>query len=89
MTSIIEIDNDYYIFSCPHCEQYIKVHINDTNCCIFRHAVHKNDLSQINPHASKEECEKLLIENKVFGCAKPFRIKKNDNKLYAEICDYI
>ena len=86
---IVQIEDEYYTFLCPHCKQYIQVHTNEINCCIFRHAVYKNTLAPINPHATKEECDKLMTEEKVFGCAGPFRLYKNNDIWYVRICDYI
>jgi hypothetical protein len=70
------------ILSCPHCKG--EIIILKLNCKIFRHAVFK-DGKQLNPHASKEECERVVRENLVYGCAKPFQII--DGK--AIKCDYI
>lgn len=72
---------DYLIIECPHCHESIIIYKNEINCRIFRHAVFKNG-EQINPHASKEECERL----DVYGCKKPFRLNEKDEP---EICDYI
>lgn len=69
-------------FTCPHCDGEIV--IIEMNCRIFRHAVFKNGI-QLNPHASKEECDRVVKENLVYGCAKPFQIK--DGKIIK--CDYI
>ena len=45
---------------------------------------------QINPHTNKQKCDKLIKENLIYGCVKPFKItKSNDDKLKIEICDYI
>lgn len=68
---------------CPHCKEYAI--IEQINCTIFRHAVYKNNLQPINPHAPKEECDRLLANDEIYGCAKPF---KYDGKT-VEICDYI
>jgi hypothetical protein len=68
---------------CPHCGEYAIV--EEINCTIFRHAVYKTNLQPINPHATKEECERLLENGEIYGCAKPF---KYDGKTI-EICDYI
>ena len=68
---------------CPNCGAYAV--IDEINCTIFRHAVYKTNLQPINPHATKEECEKLLANDEIYGCAKPF---KYDGKTI-EICDYI
>ena len=82
-------DKDVYIFNCPHCNDIVTVNKNEINCCIFRHAVYKKG-KQVNPHLSKEKCDKLINENKIYGCCKPFRfIYKKDGKHYVEKCDYI
>ena len=73
------------ILTCPHCFDTIIVNEKQLNCRIFRHAVYKKSLRQIPPHSSKEKCDKLVEENKVYGCAKPS--KYVNGKL--EICDYI
>lgn len=75
---------DFY--KCPHCGDIILVNKKDINCGIFRHGVLKDGMKQINPHASKEECNRLLNEGLIFGCGKPFKITE-DKKIY--ICDYI
>lgn len=49
--------NKDYIFICLHCNNEFIININDFNCKILRHGVYKNNLQQINPHASKEECK--------------------------------
>jgi hypothetical protein len=72
------------VISCPHCNDPIL--IDQLNCKIFRHAVFKNNGLQINPHASKLECEDYLIKNLIYGCGKPFKI---NSQYLAEICDYI
>ncbi len=75
---------DPLIVTCPHCEA--PVEIMKIACGIFRHGVMKTTGRQINPHASQEMCERLLAEDKIFGCGKPFRIV---DKTTAVICDYI
>ena len=72
------------IVNCPHCNDFII--IEELNCRIFRHATYKNSGLQINPHASKEECDQLIANDLIFGCGKPFRINDDNN---IEICDYI
>lgn len=39
----------------------------------------------INPHMPKEQCDELVKQGKVLGCAKPFRLIGN----HVDICDYI
>lgn len=68
------MESDFCYFTCPHCGGEIQVMRQEINCQIFRHAVFKDSMTQINPHASQEEC-KVLIENQnIYGCGKPFRL---------------
>lgn len=75
------------IITCPHCNDLIS--IEELNCKIFRHGVMKDTGKQINPHASKIECNEYITNNLVYGCAKPFRIIEDKNNYIVEICDYI
>jgi len=77
------------LFTCPHCQDNFQVDENELNCCIFRHAVLKSTMQQINPHSSKEMCDILFENNLVFGCAKPFQIYKENDEYKIKICDYI
>lgn len=72
---------------CPHCQ--CSVEILEINCAIFRHATFKQSGAQLNPHASKEECDLLFQQDLIYGCGKPFRIISQNNTYIAEICDYI
>jgi len=73
---------------CPHCQ--CEVEILAINCAIFRHAVFKGTGAQLNPHASKQECDSLLQQGQIYGCGKPFRIQPGPNgQQEAVICDYI
>jgi len=78
---------DNIIVICPHCNVY--VFIEKLNCCIFRHAILKSTSIQINPHASKEECDKLISQDLILGCGKPFRIIIDGEKIIVEICEYV
>ncbi len=80
---------DYLIFTCPHCTYPIQIFKHEMNCKIFRHAVYKNNFRNINPHASKLECDNLITNNLIYGCGKPFRLVQSGKELVAEICDYI
>lgn len=82
-------DLDLIIVKCPHCESYVTVLKNEINCAIFRHAIFKDTFIPIDPHSTLQECEKLLSENKIFGCAKPFQIKFINNIAIAFKCEYI
>ena len=81
------MENLNLIITCPHCNN--PVLIEQLNCKIFRHAVLKNTNQQINPHASKDECDKYISDDLVYGCGKPFKIIEYNQQYKAEICDYI
>lgn len=51
----------------------------------------KSNKQQVNPHASKEECDVLIEKNLVYGCCKPFRIYRGNSGdyEYVDVCDYI
>ena len=72
---------------CPHCNNYVI--IEQVNCAIFRHGIFKKNMLQINPHLSKLECDKLIDNNLIYGCGKPFKIEKINNIWIAIECDYI
>lgn len=77
-----------FIVECPHCG--LCVEIEKVNCGIFRHGIFQKSGKQVPPHAPKEVCDKLLRENKIYGCSKPFAVKQNSSGTWiAEICDYI
>ena len=84
----IKLIEDTLFFNCPHCSQEIVVFVKDINCRIFRHAIFKDSYKQIDPHLSLENCQKLINENKVYGCAKPFEILIKNEKYFVTICDY-
>ena len=82
------------IKQCPHCKDYIIVKETELNCKIFRHGTYKNNLEQINPHLPKEDCDKLIEKDLIYGCGKPFRLNINTKtngviNYTTEICDYI
>ena len=67
---------------CPHCLSYML--IEKLNCGIFRHAIFK-DGTDVSPHSTKEECDRLIELDLIWGCGKPFQIIENN----AVICEYI
>lgn len=69
-------------YICPHCNEYVI--IEQVNL-LFRHAVLKSTFQQVNPHEKKEVLEQLLLEEKIYGCGKPFQLEGN----VLVICDYI
>jgi hypothetical protein len=76
------------VVTCPHCAENII--IEQLNCRIFRHATLIINNTQINPHASKEECEFHIKNKLIYGCGKPFKVIENsDGTFCAVICEYI
>ena len=75
------------IVTCPHCNMFIE--ILEINCAIFRHGVFKKNNNQINPNASKEECDQYIKEDKIVGCGKPFRLVLDGETYKTVICEYI
>jgi hypothetical protein len=75
------------VLICPHCNEFII--IEQINCGIFRHGTLKSNNTQINPHASKEECEYFINSDLIYGCGKPFRIIQKEDNFFIEICEYI
>lgn len=100
-SSMIDFDKDsgHYIFQCPNCGGIVQVEQGQLNCRIFRHGYFfvktgpKSDelvlTTQMNPHESKEVCDQLVQDNKVIGCAKPFRVVERDGLKIVETCGYI
>lgn len=77
-----------HIFTCPHCQGTILVYQHELNCRIFRHGVYYATMQPMNPHASKEECDRLVQSNEIMGCGKPFEVVECDGFLVAIACDY-
>lgn len=76
------------LITCPHCSQLVE--IEQVNCSIFRHGVFKENGEQVHPHAPKVSCLQWIVEDKIYGCCKPFRLnQKIDGSYVAEKCDYI
>ena len=75
------------VVTCPHCNDQIL--IEQLNCKIFRHGILKSNNTQINPHASKNDCDNYINNNLIYGCGKPFRIIEINNEFKTEICEYI
>jgi len=73
-----------YVIDCPHCSD--PVQIESVQCGIFRHGAYKENANrQIPPHASKEECDRLVANDLIYGCGKPFRF---DGAIVSQ-CNYI
>lgn len=87
MTEVINI-----IIICPHCGQHVTVNTKEINCAIFRHGAFIKSMKQIDPHASKSVCDNLVAKGLIYGCGKPFKLVKTEEKpdeWVAEECDYI
>lgn len=85
MSNTVLLDNNIYRFKCPHCNINIEVLKNQVNCKIFRCGIYKSTGKPIPPHTKKPECDRLVNQNLIYGCSKPFTMDgKNVN-----ICDYI
>jgi hypothetical protein len=81
-----------HVFTCLHCQELFVISHNDFNCRILRHGVYKHNLQPIHPHATKEECDALLRDGMIYGCAGPLQIvaATSGTLLYElRICDYI
>ena len=78
---------DNTIITCPNCNEFII--IEKLNCGIFRHGVIKSTGQIMDPHLNKLECEKLITNNLIYGCGKPFQIIINNGITELKICDYI
>jgi hypothetical protein len=58
------------------------------NCAIFRHGIYKKSGKQINPRMKIEECEKLIINDEIYGRGLQFKVIKStldDKCLYKTI----
>ena len=78
----------FYQVTCPHCQGTIIIYHGELNCRIFRHGAFIANGEPIHPHLPKDECDRLLQENLIVGCGKPFRIEGTAD-IIAVICDYI
>lgn len=62
-----------YEVPCPWCGTTCVIAENQVNCGIFRCGVLKGSLQQIPPHAKKPVCDALKAQDKIWGCAGPFK----------------
>jgi hypothetical protein len=81
--------NTQPVVKCPNCD-YI-FFIEAINCAIFRCAVYKETMQQLNPHAPKEICDDLKERDLIYGCGKPFKVVWDStlDKFHAVHCEYI
>lgn len=80
---------DNLLLKCPHCHEYVLIYKKEFNCKIFRHAYYRDTYKRINPYMKKEICERLLKEDLIYGCGKPFKLVELNNKYILEKCIYI
>ena len=86
----LDDNKEYVYFSCPHCNGGILVLKSEIACKIFRHGTYsKGPLTghPIGPHESKENIDKMIKDQSIYGCGKPFQISY-DLKSVSE-CGYI
>lgn len=76
---------EIHVLECPHCAEPVIIYPGEVACGIFRHAVYRETMTQVDPHACRELCESLTKTGKIYGCGMPFRFL--DGKL--ERCEYI
>ena len=83
--NVSTIENGIFHYKCPWCNGEIITHPNEINCSIFRHGIFKNSGMQIYQHLPKNEVDKLINNNEIYGCGKPYKFMGN----HVERCDYI
>jgi hypothetical protein len=82
------IEDNKLILKCPYCEEFFIIYKKELNCKIIRHGSYKTDYKQIDPHLCKEECDRLLNENLIYGCGKPCEIIEETDKYTIIKCEY-
>ena len=82
------MSEDFIEFICPYCGLPFIVAKNETNCRIIRHFVYQTG-EQLNPHAPREECDRVISQNLGYGCARPVYLSFDNNQWKAVECDYI
>jgi DNA-directed RNA polymerase subunit RPC12/RpoP len=81
--------DNFHQLACPHCSGTIIVLHHELNCRIFRHGAFVSNGEPIPPHSSRAECDRLVAQNLIVGCGKPFRVVLQDGVETAIECDYI
>ena len=82
-------DGAFLTFHCPHCAEKMQILVNEIACRIFRHGIMKEGYGQMNPHAPKSDCDRLVSEDLIYGCGKPFRLEPQGSAWRLEVCEYI
>ena len=76
--------------TCPHCLDPLQVAVGEINCGIFRHAVLRATMTQVNPHAPKSVCDTLAATGSIYGCGQPFAVRRtSDGGFVTEKCEYV
>ena len=60
---------------------------NEVKAELLNEQILTENLEQIPPHLHKEECDRLVSLDLIYGCGKPFRYNKDTQQ--TEICGYI
>ena len=84
--------SDQLILECPHCNNLIQILKSQINCAIFRHGVFKTTFLQMCPHESKENCDKFINEELIYGCGKPCKLiieNETSEEYKLIVCEYI
>ena len=85
----LDPDSGSYLFECPHCDGLVQVRKEDIACAIFRHAVYKSTGEQLNPHAPREVCDRLILLKLINGCGKPFKFVRKGGESFVQKCEYV
>lgn len=67
----------FYCCPWPDCPMEFMIADSEIHCGIFRCGVMRGSGDQIAVHATKEQCQRMLAEEMVYGCARPFTITKD------------
>ena len=65
-----------FIINCPYCGE--PTEIISYACRIYRHGYYKHNNKQIGQHIKEATVDRLLRDNKIYGCGRQFRIGKNN-----------
>ena len=80
----------WLVLTCPHCNDYVLTSVETLNCRIFRHGVDKLSFQPLPPHSSKELCDRMVAEQRIYGCGRPFRVQETASGSFQCVdCDYV
>ena len=83
-----QVEDVLTTIQCPHCGGWVEVIM--LNCRIFRHGQFKTTSQQIDPHASKDQCDEYVQKGLIYGCGKPFLVTQEPSgDFVTTVCDYI